>query len=74
MFEVPALVSEHRAATWLVVSNGIAPDDADRVQALLHATAITCGLNDRESTILLNGIDPSEHLVDEAVNANVSAV
>lgn len=64
----------YRAATWLVVSNGIAPDDADRVQALLHATAITCGLNDRESTILLNGIDPSEHLVDEAVNANVSAV
>jgi CMP/dCMP kinase len=64
----------YRAATWLVVSNGVAPDDAERVQALLNSTKFTCGLEDGESTILLDGADPSGHLVDEAVNANVSAV
>ncbi|MEO8352286.1 MAG: (d)CMP kinase, partial [Chthoniobacteraceae bacterium] len=35
---------------------------------------IECGIADRESTILLDGIDPSPHLLDEAVNANVSPV
>jgi len=64
----------YRAATWLVVSKGISPDDAERVQALMQSTKITCGLKNGESTILLDGTDPSEHLVDEAVNANVSAV
>jgi len=64
----------YRAATWLVVSKGISPNDAERVRALLESTEITCGLNNRESTIRLDGTDPTEHLVDEAVNANVSVV
>jgi cytidylate kinase len=64
----------YRAATWLVVSKGISPNDAERVRALLESTGITCGLSNRESTIRLDGIDPTEHLVDEAVNANVSVV
>jgi CMP/dCMP kinase len=64
----------YRAVTWLVVSKGISPDDTERVQSLLQSTKITCGLKDLESTILLDGTDPSEHLVDESVNANVSAV
>jgi cytidylate kinase len=64
----------YRAATWLVVSKGVVPDDAAQVHGLLESTMITCGLVDGESTILLDGVDPTEHLVDEAVNANVSAV
>ena len=64
----------YRAATWLVVSKGISPNDAERVRALLESTEITCGLSNRESTIRLDGTDPTEHLVDEAVNANVSAI
>jgi cytidylate kinase len=64
----------YRAATWLVVSKGIAPDDVEGVQALLQSTKITCGLDGRESTIFLDGTDPTAHLVDESVNANVSAV
>lgn len=64
----------YRAATWLVVSKNISAEDSDRVQALLQSTKITCGLRDGESTIALDGIDPSEHLVDESVNASVSAV
>jgi cytidylate kinase len=64
----------YRAVTWLVVSKGISPDDAETVQALLQSTRISCGLINGESTILLDGIDPSEHLLDESVNGNVSAV
>jgi cytidylate kinase len=64
----------YRAATWLVVSKGVAPDDAARVHELLESTKITCGLIDGESSILLDGVDPTGHLVDEAVNANVSTV
>ena len=64
----------YRAATWLVVSKGISPEDAEKVQAALQSTKISCGLVNGESNILLDGTDPSEHLVDESVNANVSAV
>ena len=64
----------YRAVTWLAVSRDVPVNDAGRVQQLLHFTEIACGLADRESTILLDGLDPSPHLVDEAVNANVSAI
>ena len=64
----------YRAITWLAVSRDVPTNDAGRVQQLLHFTEIACGLANLESTILLDGVDPSPHLVDEAVNANVSAI
>lgn len=64
----------YRAVTWLAIEKGVPPVDAVRVQQLLHFTEMTCGVRDGESTILLDGIDPSEHLVSEAVNSNVSAI
>ena len=64
----------YRAVTWLAIEKGVPPVDAVRVQQLLHYTEITCGVRDGESTILLDGVDPAEHLVSEAVNSNVSAI
>jgi cytidylate kinase len=64
----------YRAVTWLAVEKGVPPLDTGRVQQLLHFTNMECGVRDGESTILLDGVDPSAHLVDEAVNANVSAI
>ncbi len=64
----------YRAITWLAVTKNVPVDDPVRIQQLLHFTEIECGIRDRESTILLDGVDPSPHLLDEAVNANVSAV
>jgi len=64
----------YRAVTWLAVSRDVPTNDAVRVQQLLHFTNIDCGLADGVSTILLDGVDPTPHLVDEAVNANVSAI
>src|ERR1043165_4442796 len=63
----------YRAITWLAVSRDVPTNDPTRVQQLLHFTNIECGLADGISTILLDGVDPTPHLVDEAVNANVSA-
>jgi CMP/dCMP kinase len=64
----------YRAITWLAVSRNVSSDDPVRVQQLLHFTSIECGLSDGESTLRLDGVDPTPHLVDEAVNANVSAI
>jgi CMP/dCMP kinase len=64
----------YRAITWLAVSKGVPTADAGRVHQLLHFTEIQCGIADGESTILLDGIDPTPHLVSDEVNANVSAI
>ncbi|MEP6671798.1 MAG: (d)CMP kinase [Chthoniobacter sp.] len=64
----------YRAVTWLAIEKGVPPVDAVRVQQLLHYTEVTCGVRDGESTILLDGVDPADHLVSEAVNSNVSAI
>jgi cytidylate kinase len=64
----------YRAVTWLVLEKGIPILDAGRVQQLLHFTDLVCGVRDRESTILLDGIDPTPHLVSEQVNAGVSVI
>lgn len=64
----------YRAVTWLAVEKAVPVADAGRVQQLLHFTKVECGVQDGQSTITLDGIDPMEHLVDEAVNSNVSAI
>lgn len=64
----------YRAVTWLALSKDVPVVDASRVEQLLHFTDITCGVAGCESTILIDGIDPTPHLVDEAVNASVSPI
>jgi cytidylate kinase len=64
----------YRAVTWLAIEKGVPIVDAVRVQQLLHFTDVACGVQDNESTILLDGMDPSPHLVAEQVNAGVSAI
>ena len=64
----------YRALTWWIVSKEVPVLDAVRVQQLLHFTDVCCGLADGESTISIDGTDPTPHLVSSAVNANVSAV
>lgn len=64
----------YRAVTWLVVSAGISSHDSDAAIALTERTEIRCGVAGTESTILLDGVDPTPHLVSPDVNANVSQV
>lgn len=64
----------YRAITWWAVSKDVPVNDPVRVQQLLHFTKVECDLANGESTIQLDGMSPDSHLVDEAVNANVSAI
>ncbi len=62
----------YRAVTWLAVSKDVPPQDPVRMQQLLHYTDFQCGIENGESTIRLDGVDPTPFLVSEGVNANVS--
>ena len=64
----------YRAVTWLAIEKGVPIVDAGRIQQLLHFTDVVCGVQDNESTILLDGVDPTPYLVSEQVNAGVSAI
>ena len=66
--------SMYRAVTWLAVSRGVPADDAAHVLALLDENEVRFGVTDAESSIHLNGVDPSPYLLDERVNANVSTI
>lgn len=64
----------YRAVTWLVIRHGMDPADAPAVGALLEATPMEFGVQDHESTIRMDGVDPAPFLNDPAITANVSAV
>ena len=65
----------YRAVTWLVVHRGVTPGDTTAVRAMLDSTVIECGFDGTgESTILLDGLDPTPHLNDVSVTASVSAI
>lgn len=64
----------YRAVTWHALASGVAPENAEQVVALLAQTQIRCGRTNGESTITINGIDPTPHLLSESVNANVSMI
>jgi cytidylate kinase len=64
----------YRAVTWHVLQNGVPPEDADAVARLIEETRINCDLDRTGSRVLINGVDPEEHLRDDRVNDGVSAV
>ena len=66
--------SMYRAITWYVLQNGIDPHDDASIGEYAERAEIVCDLQDKESRILINDIDPSAHLRDDAVNKNVSVV
>jgi CMP/dCMP kinase len=64
----------YRAVTWHVLKNGIDPNDSDRIVQLIQKAAIDCELRDKQSRILIDGLDPTPHLRDDRVNHEVSQV
>ncbi|TAG10552.1 MAG: (d)CMP kinase [Verrucomicrobia bacterium] len=64
----------YRAITWQALRLGIEPSDHPAVVAMLDGLEIICGENGIESTILINGIDPSPELRHESINAHVSEI
>jgi cytidylate kinase len=64
----------YRAATWFALERRVDLADNAGIAQLIEEANIRCDLHARESRILIDGIDPAEHLRDERVNNGVSAV
>jgi len=64
----------YRAITWHILEKGIQVEDLDRVARALASAAITCRVQQGESRILIDNVDPAEHLRDDRVNESVSRV
>ena len=64
----------YRAITWHILQKRIHVEDTDCIARALESVAITSCLRDAELCILIDSIDPAEHLRDNRVNENVSRV
>jgi cytidylate kinase len=64
----------YRAITWHVLQKGIDAEDRERITEALRFAVITGALQDNESRVLINGVDPADHLRDDCVNQNVARV
>jgi len=64
----------YRAFTWHVLKKGIDPRDTPAVLTLLHSMGFECGLENGESTLRIDGVDPGPYLSDAPVNENVSII
>ncbi|MGC2351845.1 MAG: (d)CMP kinase [Candidatus Udaeobacter sp.] len=64
----------YRAITWYLLERGINTEDSNRIAQALASAAITDCIEDSESRILVDNVDPAEHLRDDRVNESVSRV
>ena len=64
----------YRAITWHLLNKDIHTDDIQRVAQALQSAAITCRVQDSESRMLVDAIDPADHLRDDRVNESVAHV
>jgi cytidylate kinase len=64
----------YRAITWYLLQKGIHARDSNRVAEALESATIKCWVQDSESRILVDDVDPVEHLRDDRVNESVSRV
>src|SRR5260370_18779385 len=64
----------YRAITWHILQKKIHPEENERIGGALQAADITCCLQDNESRILIDDVDPGEHLRGDCVKLVVAAV
>jgi cytidylate kinase len=64
----------YRAITWYLLEKGINAEDINRIAQALESAAITGCIQDSESRILVDNVDPAEHLRADRVNESVSRV
>jgi len=64
----------YRAITWYLLEKGINAEDSNRIAQALESAAITDSIEDSESRILVDNVDPAEYLRDDRVNESVSRV
>ena len=64
----------YRAITWHILQKKINPEEKESIAGALQAADITCCLQDNESRILIDDVDPGKHLRDDSVNESVAVV
>jgi CMP/dCMP kinase len=64
----------YRAITWHILQKRIDPQDTDGITRVLRSADITSRLEGNELRILIDDVDPGEHLRDDCVNESVSRV
>jgi cytidylate kinase len=64
----------YRAMTWHVLERNVASSDASGIAQLVSASQIDCTLDADGSRIRIDGKDPTPHLCEDRVNAEVSQV
>jgi CMP/dCMP kinase len=64
----------YRAITWHILQRGVDPGNAESVVQTVESARISCCLQNNESRILIDDVDPAEHLRDDRVNKSVSRV
>lgn len=64
----------YRALTWHVLKHDVDARNVNAVVRLIEATQLECDLQNGESRILIDRVDPTAHLRDVRVNENVSLV
>ena len=64
----------YRAITWYLLGKDIGTEDSNRIAQALESAAITCCIQNSESRILVDNVDPSDHLRDDRVNESVSRI
>ena len=64
----------YRAVTWHILRKGINPGDTVRVIHAVESTRIACHLENNESRIFVDDIDPTNYLREDRVNEGVSHV
>ncbi len=64
----------YRALTWHILEHGIDPSETECVIGSIESAEITCDLQNNESRLLIDGVDPVDHLRDDRVNNGVPLV
>jgi cytidylate kinase len=64
----------YRAITWHILQKGIDTTDACRVTEAVESAQIACHLQNNESRMFVDNVDPTDHLRNDRVNENVSHV
>src|SRR6266480_6205970 len=64
----------YRAITWHFLQNRIWPEESERIAQALDSAAVACLVEDGEARIVVDDVDPAEHLRDDRVNESVSRV
>ena len=64
----------YRAVTWHVLNNNVRLEDASSIAELTERAHIECDLRYGDSRVLIDGLDPAQHLRSDAVNGAVSVV